>query len=81
MQQYITQQTGYTVKIVEKPLYDPSPDIDFSALFRWVTGRSPSDDDRDRILAEFMSGVEGKGGSKTVLYKRGHDAFTNMNQN
>lgn len=82
MQDHVLQHTGYHVTIVEKPLYDPSADIDFVALCRWVTGREPSADDREKLLHEFMSGAEAAATHnkptpdfRSALYTRGFSAL------
>lgn len=87
MEDHVLQHTGYHVTIVEKPLYNPSTDIDFVALYRWVTGREPSADDRERLLDEFMCGAEAAARNNSTqdacsaLYMRGFSALGGANQN
>lgn len=81
MQEYVKENTGFTVSIVEKPLYDPSAEIDFDSLHRWVTGREPSPDDHEKLLNEFMSGAEGDSANGGPLKMRGFSALAQKNQN
>lgn len=58
MEAHIQNSTGFSVQIVEKPLYYPVEDLDFGPLCQWITGHPATSTDTDFLLCAMMNGVE-----------------------
>lgn len=50
MEAYVKDATGMSIKIVEKPLYNPVQDLEITPLFQWITRRSPSKAEMEHMI-------------------------------